>query len=175
MKKIFLDIGCGYKKPEGSSEIEWVGLDIRDFPGVDHVLNIGKDKFPIEDNSVDFIQSIHVFEHLYPEELFHCIEECWRVLKPQGKIHIEVPKAGTPAYYIHPDHKIQYVEDTFGFFQVPGNERNEDPHGYLKGFWHVDVLKDHDNKQAVHVDMYPNKPEGKFPYVEVKHPFDNIA
>lgn len=159
MKEMKLDLGCGMRKAEG-----WVGVDIRKFEGVDHVLNIGKDKLPFDDDTFDEVKAIHLLEHLYPEELFFCVDEVWRVTKPTGFFHIEVPKAGTPAYYIHPDHKIQFVENTFGFFQVPSDE---DLHGYLKGYWHVGVLEA-PNPEAVHVDMYPNKPNGRFEYKEVK-------
>lgn len=167
-RKIGIDLGCGMKKPVSTKEEKWYGVDIRPFDGVDFVMNIGKEPISLADNSVDIITAVHLFEHFYPEELFFCIEECWRLLKPQGVLKISVPKAGTPAYYIHPDHKIQFVEDTFGFFQVPGNEDRSDPHGYLTGFWHVNARTAPGNPQAIDVDMHPNKPGGKFPYVEVK-------
>lgn len=159
MKTVKVDLGCGMKKIEGA-----IGIDSRPFDGVDIVMHLGKDPIPLEDNSVDEIHAIHLFEHFYPEELFQCVDECFRILKPQGFLHIEVPKAGTPAYYIHPDHKIQYVEDTFGFFQVPseGNDR----HGYLKGFWHVSVLEQ-PFPQHIHVNMYPNKEGGRYEYKKV--------
>ena len=160
-KKIWVDLGCGKAKPEG-----YFGIDLRKMVGVDHVMDLGKDKLPFEDDSVDLLRALHILEHFYPEQLFYCMEECWRVLKPKGKIHIQVPKAGTHAYYLNPDHKIQFVEDTFGFFQVPGNPERIDPYGYLKGFWHVCILESpHD--QHIILDMYPNKPNGRFDYVEV--------
>lgn len=166
-KDKYLDLGSGYKKRPSTPTEEWLGIDIRKFPNTDYVLDLGKDKLPFEDNSISGIQAIHLFEHFYPEQLFHCIEECFRVLKGTGKLHIEVPKAMTPAYFIHPDHKLPFLEDTFGFFQVPGDKEHNDPHGYLKGFWHVCIIEQPFN-QHIHVDMYPNKPNGRFNYVEVK-------
>lgn len=165
-KGIYLDLGSGFKKHPSSPNETWVGIDIRSFPETNHILDLGKDRLPFADNSISGIQAIHLFEHFYPEQLFHCIDECFRVLKPTGKLHIEVPKAGTPAYYIHPDHKLQFVEDTFGFFQVPGDAEHRDPHGYLKGFWHVNIIPQ-EFDQHIHVDMYPNKPEGRYDYVKV--------
>lgn len=165
---IGLDIGCGMRKHVDGPDIHWVGIDIRKFPGVDHVMNIGKEPLPMENDSVDRICSIHVYEHLYPEELFFSINECFRVIKPDGIFHIEVPKAGTRAYFIHPDHKIQFIEDTFGFFQVPAE--GKDPHGYLNGYWHVSILHG-SNPEAVEVDLYPNKPGGKYPFKEVTYGF----
>lgn len=154
------------KKPVRLGE-KWYGIDIRQFKGVDYVLDAGKDPYPFKDSSVDFIQAIHLFEHFYSHEIFHAMEECWRILKPNGILHIEVPKAGTPAFYIHPDHKAHWVEDTFGFFQVPDNEGHVDDHGYLEGFWYTSILDPH-NPHAVHADMQPNKKGATHhPYVTV--------
>jgi len=164
MKSFNVELGCGMKRPIDSPNEHWVGVDIRKFPGVDYVLNVGRDKLPFKDNSVDKISASHLLEHLYPEELFFCVDECWRVLKPKGVFRISVPKAETRAWFIHPDHKIHFVEDTFGFFQVPAE--GKDPHGYLNGFWHVSVLKS-PNPEVIDVEMYPNKPNGRFDYVEV--------
>ena len=157
-----INLGGGMKKIKG-----WVNVDIRPFKEVDFVLNIGNTKLPFNDNSIDEILCDNVYEHLDADSLFFSIEECFRVLKPQGFLDVRVPKAGTRAFYIHPDHKTHFVEDTFGFFQVPGNEEHHDPHGYLKGFWHVQI-QEQDNPEAVWARMYPNKPEGKYPYTEVK-------
>jgi len=144
-----LNLGCGMKKKKG-----FVGIDIRPFEGVDHVLDVGKDKLPFEDNSIRYILADHLLEHLYPEQLFYCIEECWRVLKPTGVLHVRVPKAGTQAWFLDPDHKIHFTKDTFGFFLPPAT--GKDPRGYLKGFWHLNFIKQ-SNPEAIEVKMYPNK------------------
>lgn len=145
---IKLDLGCGMRKAGG-----WIGFDIRKFDGVDYVLDIGKDKFPLKDNSIDEAKAIHVFEHLNADSLFHCIDECFRVIKPTGFLHIEVPIFGTRAWNIHPDHKMHWNKDMVGFFQVPADV---DRHGYLKGFWHIEFLESgHD--EALHFNLFPNK------------------
>ena len=162
--KIKLDLGCGMRKRENDFESWWYGVDIRNFDGVDFVLDLGSEKLPFENDFVDEIQAIHLFEHFYPEQLFFCINECWRVLKPKGRLHIEVPKAGTLAYFIHPDHKIQFVEDTFGFWQVPAF--GKDPHGYIDKYWHVEILPT-DHLEHIKVDMYPNKPNGRYDFVKI--------
>jgi len=166
---ICIDLGSGMRKPEDNEKEKWYGLDIRPFKRVDYVLNVGKEIWPFEDNSVDYIKSIHLFEHFYSHELFHAMEEAHRVLKPDGYIHIEVPKAGTPAFYIHPDHKLHFIEGTFSFFLVPDNEGNIDPHGYLKGHWHLKKLEaDPLNGENITAELIPNKPGGELPYTEVK-------
>jgi len=155
-----INLGCGNIKEDG-----WVGIDIRKFPAVDYVLNIGKEKLPFANNSVEEIDADHLFEHFYPEELFFCIEECFRVLKPKGHILIKVPKGDSSAFYVHPDHKIHFVKDTFSFFQVPAD--GKDILGYLKGFWHVTINKN-ENPHAISATLYPNKPDGTYEYKEVK-------
>lgn len=165
-KQVCIDLGCGMRKPADNETQKWFGVDIRPFKGVDYVVNIGKEKLPFDDDSVDFIQAIHLFEHMYPEELFFCIDECFRVMKPTGKLHIEVPRAGTQAYFVHPDHKIQFTNDTWGFFMVPDNDGTIDPHGYLNGFWRLEFIPN-GNPENIGLDMYPNKPGGKFEYKKV--------
>lgn len=156
-----VDLGCGLVKQEG-----WVGIDLRPFKGVDYVLNLEREVFPFGDSSVDEFKAGHLFEHFTPEGLFWCVEECWRCLKPTGQFLISVPKAGTRAWYAHPDHRIHFTEDTFGFFQVPAE--GKDPHGYLKHFWHVSILET-PNPEEVRVLMYPNKKGNPYyPYQEVK-------
>ena len=156
-----VELGCGMKKPEG-----YIGIDIRLYKCVDYVLDLGKDKLPFEDDSVDEFRAQHLFEHFTSDGLFWCVEECWRCLKPGGSLFISVPKAGTAAWYLDPSHKLHFMEDTFGFFQVPAG--GIDPRGYLKGFWHVSVLES-DNPHEIKVMMYPNKRGSpRYPYQEVR-------
>lgn len=155
-----VELGCGMRKPEG-----YIGIDIRPFKDVDYVLDLGKDRLPFEDNSIDEFRAQHLFEHFTSDALFWCVEECWRCLKPSGQLYISVPKADTPRWYLHPDHKLHFMEDTFGFFQVPAG--GNDPHGYLKHFWHVSILDAWE--QEIRVMMYPNKKDNpRYPYQEVK-------
>lgn len=155
-----VDIGCGLRKFEGH-----FGIDTRKLPGVDLVMNVSRKKLPFENDSVKEIKAFHVLEHLYPEGLFFLMDECYRVIAPDGFMQVEVPKCGTPAYLVNPDHKIAFTEGTFSFFQVP--YQGLDRHGYLKGFWNVQVNK-MENTEAINVTLYPNKEGGKFPFVKIQ-------
>lgn len=73
---IRIDIGAGKNKREG-----FIGVDIIPFEGVDIILNVGKDKWPWPDGSVDEIHASHLVEHLIPKERVHFINEVGRVLK----------------------------------------------------------------------------------------------
>ena len=70
-----LNLGCGNVKQK-----DWVGIDIRNFPEVDYVMNVGKEPLPFMNNSVDKIHADHLFEHFYPEELFFCVEHAVRTI-----------------------------------------------------------------------------------------------
>lgn len=161
-----ISLGCGMRKPEG-----YFGIDIRKFEGVDDVIDIGKQSLPFDNDCVDEIEADNLYEHLTSEQLFFSIDECYRVLKPTGFLFIKVPIFGTQAWLIHPDHKMHWNKDMVGFFLVPGNEEHKDPHGYLKGFWHVEFCEKTDYpdmpEEALWFKLYPNKEGGKYPYVKV--------
>jgi ubiquinone/menaquinone biosynthesis C-methylase UbiE len=90
-----VDLGCGdgnsyYKFRKANASIDWLGVDIEESPEVNRrtdknlkVVNFDGVNIPLEDNSVDFIYSHQVFEHVrYPQAL---IKEIHRVLRPNGK------------------------------------------------------------------------------------------
>lgn len=81
-----LDLGCGTKKREG-----FTGCDSRAFPGVDAVCNLGAEKWPWADSSVDEVYSCHMLEHLNAQERIHFVNELHRVMKPGTKAQIIVP------------------------------------------------------------------------------------
>lgn len=53
--------------------------DLRSFP------------WPFETNSVEEILASHVLEHFSREEGWRFLDECYRILKPGGKLRIAVP------------------------------------------------------------------------------------
>lgn len=156
-KTIRCSLGCGMRKPEG-----FIGIDIRLYKGVDYVLDIGKDRFPFEDNSVDYIEALQVFEHLDSSSMIHCMNECYRILKPLGKLYVESPVFGSDSWLMHPDHKMHWSIPLLAFFHTPAE--GIDPHGYLKGFWDMEWK---DVYPQLFVTFYPNKLGGKYPYKEV--------
>jgi len=159
-----LNIGCSKRPKPG-----WVNNDIIPFKGVDVLFDLGKDTFPFKDNTFIEIEACHVLEHLDVYQLFHCMDECFRVLQPTGHLHVEVPRWGTQAWLLHPEHKMHWTENLFGFFMVPDNEDHFDQHGYLKGHWRVEFITENTHPEHIRADMFPNK-EGmtKYPYVKVK-------
>lgn len=58
---IRLDIGCGANKQHG-----FVGIDIRDLPGVDVVHNIELFPWPLPNECANFAMASHLLEHINP-------------------------------------------------------------------------------------------------------------
>ena len=78
---IRLNLGCGNKKVEG-----FIGVDIKD---ADIQADIRK--LPFDNESVDEIMAIHVCEHFYFHEISGVLHEWKRVLKPNGRMALELP------------------------------------------------------------------------------------
>jgi len=75
----------------------WINLDIVDL--TDYAKEKGFDfrqvdvtkELPFEDNSIDFINSSHLIEHLTVEEGIAFLKECRRILRPGGIVRIGTP------------------------------------------------------------------------------------
>jgi predicted SAM-dependent methyltransferase len=104
-----LNLGSGNDYKEG-----YVNIDISKTVKPDIVLDISNEPLPFEDDSCEIIEAIDFFEHiLYPIPV---LNECWRVLKKNGLIIIEVPMAGTNDFYKDPTHVRPFVPETFKYF-----------------------------------------------------------
>jgi len=83
-KPIRLNLGCGNDIKEG-----YTNIDFEKHDGIDMVIDLNECKLPFDDSSVDEIILFHVLEHLTDRYKF--IKECYRVLKPDGILHIKLP------------------------------------------------------------------------------------
>lgn len=127
MKKI--DLGCGKNKKEG-----YTGIDKFNLEGVDIVMNLEREKLPFADNSVDEINASHLLEHI--NNIFFVLNECWRVLKPHGKMTIEVPYFRSFWSDVALDHKRKF--GVWSWYSL----RSENPEKYFcKAVFKVNKLK----------------------------------
>jgi predicted SAM-dependent methyltransferase len=83
----YLNLGCG---SHYSTATEWTNLDFTSLDNnvIAHNLLTG---IPFEDNSFDLVYHSHVLEHFSKEAGETFIEECFRVLKPNGILRIAIP------------------------------------------------------------------------------------
>jgi len=94
-----LDLGCGPNKRSG-----FVGVDIREFPGVDVVLDL-RQPWPWSDDSVEEAFSSHFIEHLTGQERIDFFNELYRVLKPGARATIICPHWAHESAYGDPTHQ----------------------------------------------------------------------
>lgn len=121
-----LNLGCGPDVRAG-----WTNMDaFYEHPDVvKH--DIADLPWPFEDGAFDHILASHVFEHiptLFVDEkgpdgkivkrdiFFSIIEECYRVLAPEGTLEVLVPPAMTSMGVTHLQHYRQFTVDSFQYF-----------------------------------------------------------
>ncbi len=80
-----LEIGSGNRPLPGYEHLDCNA----NCPDVDYVCSM--DDIPVEDNSFDEIKSIHSIEHIHWRKLVPTLTEWYRVLKPNGRVHIACP------------------------------------------------------------------------------------
>lgn len=88
-------MGAAYSQPLkrvhlGAGGKYWPGWINVDVVG-DQDVNANVDRLPFESNSVDEIQCIHLFEHLERMKVGTVLAEWRRVLKPGGRLTMELP------------------------------------------------------------------------------------
>lgn len=115
-----LDIGCG------SNKLGDIGIDIAEWPGVDHVVNLGFGRIPYDDKHFDKVWSQHSIEHVpfvvyntngqrkYP--MHHLLTECYRVLKPGCDMDILTLPFPDPRCFQDPTHVSVWTLDTIRHF-----------------------------------------------------------
>jgi ubiquinone/menaquinone biosynthesis C-methylase UbiE len=126
------NLGCGKKKWDG-----WINVDLHsDISDIKCDLR----KLEIGSDSADAVAAIHVLEHFYEYEVFDVLTEWKRVLKPNGKMILELPCMDKVFAYIHncvitktplqpfmslyalygdPRHKEPAMCHRWGWFEVP--------------------------------------------------------
>ncbi|MEV4710681.1 methyltransferase domain-containing protein [Micromonospora sp. NPDC049374] len=94
---VVVDLGCGATK-------QWpgnLGLDIFPAPGVDAVADLSG-SLPLADDSVDVLFAVHILEHLI--DFLPLLDECHRVLRPGGVLHVMSPWWGHVNAVADPTH-----------------------------------------------------------------------
>jgi predicted SAM-dependent methyltransferase len=82
-----LQLGAGEHPHEG-----WLNTDLHGYGRGDELVYLDvRKRFPLPDASFDFVFSEHMLEHLTYAEGQRCLRECFRVLRPRGRIRIATP------------------------------------------------------------------------------------
>lgn len=118
------------------------------------IVDIANDKLPFEDDSIDKIEMIDVLEHIF--DLKNVMNECWRVLKKDHILYVEVPYAGSNDYYKDPTHVRPFVPDTFKYFC----EWNKNPAYEIKEWITIEkhwINEHRENSDRIYCTMIPKK------------------
>jgi hypothetical protein len=86
------------------------------FEGVDHVLEVGRDRWPFEDGSVAEAYTSHFVEHLTAVERVYFCNELHRVLVAGGKCTVIVPHWASCRAYGDPTHQWPPVSEFWFYY-----------------------------------------------------------
>jgi SAM-dependent methyltransferase len=138
---IAVDLGCGQNK----TPIEYftehmqitptkvIGVDIAKCEGVDIVHDLTKFPYPLKDESIDAVFSSHFLEHLDGGERIKFFNECYRFLKPGGKMRFVHPYYKSVRAVQDPTHKWPPIsENSYFYWNKKWREENKLDHYPIK-------------------------------------------
>lgn len=147
--EIALNLGCGHCIWPG-----WVNVD-----GFDERADVTADllKLPYVDGAVDRIAAIHVLEHFYLWDARKALKEWLRVLKPGGRLAVELPSMDSVFGHIGARmRKGEMPSATFSWFPLWGDPRYENPAMMHKwGYFRSDVQNMLTEAGFVEVEIKP--------------------
>lgn len=85
-----IDLGAGRRQFRKLFDFipKTIAIDFYPYPGMDLVIDLTR-PFPVTDNLADVIILSNVLEHI--SEPYDLLKECYRILKPQGRLLLTVP------------------------------------------------------------------------------------
>lgn len=111
-----LNWGCG-----AAGEPGWINSDIKEGPTIEITCDITAG-FPLPDDCMDYIVSIHALPEMHYETLVPALRELRRVLKPGGTIRLALPdldkgidayRRGDSDYFLVRDDQQQRIGSKF--------------------------------------------------------------
>lgn len=91
-----LDLGCGVNPCKGANvvvDINFHSLKSLESKGIERILyDLNRIPYPFKDECIDVIYCRQLLEHLKIHS-FEFFRECYRILKPNGRLYLELPNA----------------------------------------------------------------------------------
>jgi SAM-dependent methyltransferase len=157
--QIKIDLACGQNKQPGH-----IGVDIAGDADVKHDL-FNVFPYPFKDNYADEIFCSHFIEHIPMEyvkvkgkskdKLFAFIDECYRILKPGGKLTLIFPHLKSNRAFQDPTHRRFIPADTAYYFNKQWREINKLDH------YNVECDFDFMVGEAINGNWMPKSAEAK--------------
>jgi SAM-dependent methyltransferase len=138
--KILLNLGTGRVPavpPKGATSL-WVVINhdlMRHSPFIDVAWNLERRPWPWEPDSITIIRAYSVLEHL-SISLLDSLNECWRILKPGGRLDIKLPLWDKEETWNDPTHRWQFGHEALNLFD-PTTERGKRYQFYGAKPWRI--------------------------------------
>ena len=126
-----LNLGAGNKLIKGAVQHDRV----KHRPEIDVVWDLDILPWPWPDNSFDTIVACSVLEHLRIN-LIESVNECWRILRPGGVLHVKLPYWNSSASYCDPTHYWHFDLRTCDLFD-PDTKYGHDYQFYPIQKWEI--------------------------------------
>jgi len=137
-----LNLGCGHKLMGG-----YVNVDNDPEVKPDHIVNIGIDVLPFEDNFFDEVLASHILEHI--NNYIFTMKELYRVCKHNATIEIIIPHHRSDWYYDDPTHVRPITINSFQLFSKKYIENHIKEYGSSNGI----ALKENINFETIDVKV----------------------
>jgi predicted SAM-dependent methyltransferase len=121
-----LNLGCGTDIRK-----DYVNIDNCSELKPDIVCNLGHEKLPFKNNSVDYIYANHFFEHLDSNETMFLLDELYRVCRDGALIEVISPHQMSPVAS-HVDHKQSISECFFDSYKTERKKTSGQMKKYFK-------------------------------------------
>lgn len=110
LPELKLDFGAGRNPVAGYKSVDLYA------PEADFKVDLFKFPLPWKNETVDEIHASHFVEHIPQDKRWPFFEECWRILKPEGKMNIVVPNWKSERSYGDMTHQWPPVTAFFFFY-----------------------------------------------------------
>lgn len=104
-----VNLGCGLDHHPNALNVDY---DERKNP--DQVIDLESQDWPFEDSQFNAIIANHILEHIEVPVQF--MNNCWRILKPDGVLSVKVPHYEHPTAYEDTTHVNFFTEKSFQMF-----------------------------------------------------------
>lgn len=131
-----LQLGAGNRPRQG-----YINNDIIKLPGIQIVHDLNVLPWPWQDGQFEEILATAIFEHLWLT-LGRSIQECWRILKPNGLLVTKVPDHNSTTIADDPQHIHRgWSKRAFEFFDPTQGEYGR--RGVMYGYhpWRIISIK----------------------------------
>lgn len=119
---------------------KYINVGSKPSPDTDVVMDLEEYPWVFPDNCCDLLIASQIVEHIEPHKggFLKFMDECWRIVKPDGEMMISTPYAGTMGYYQDPTHCNPCNEVTFYYFDPLQSIDGKDLYKIYKPKpWHI--------------------------------------